>query len=229
MLHDTIQPKCPHCLHALHLDTQEKPIDRDIDGYWSTEHFDCPMCHRLSIYLKRWKSPPKGSFSKGTTTHKLIRPTQFSRQEFSEEIPSQYLQDYTEATNVLPISSKASAALSRRCLQNLLHNVYEIDEKNLYKEIHLAIQNQIFPTYISEALHDLREIGNFAAHPHKSEHTGEILQVEPGEAEWAIETIEMIFDFAFVQPKKKAKRKETLQAKLNKSEDQEPNPQPAST
>ena len=31
---------------------------------------------------------------------------------------------------------------------------------------------------------------NFAAHPIKSMHTGEVIEVEPGEAEWLLDTLE---------------------------------------
>ncbi len=36
----------------------------------------------------------------------------------------------------------------------------------------------------------VRVIGNFAAHPIKSKSTGEIVDVEPGEAEWNLNTLE---------------------------------------
>ena len=36
----------------------------------------------------------------------------------------------------------------------------------------------------------------------KSKTTGEIVEVEPSEAEWKLDVIEMLFDFLFVQPKK---------------------------
>ena len=63
------------------------------------------------------------------------------------------------------------------------------------------------PSYIAESLHEVRTIGNFAAHPMKSTSTGEIVDVEEGEAESNLNTVEALFDFYFVQPAKaKAKR-----------------------
>jgi hypothetical protein len=48
----------------------------------------------------------------------------------------------------------------------------------------------------------------------KSTTTGSIVDVEPGEAEWNLEVVEMLFDFCFVQPALAAKRKADLDQKL---------------
>lgn len=50
------------------------------------------------------------------------------------EVPAEIAAGYIEACNVLPISAKASAALARRCLQNMLHKAGYKD-KDLAKEI----------------------------------------------------------------------------------------------
>ncbi len=60
----------------------------------------------------------------------------------------------------------------------------------------------------------VRNIGNFAAHPLKSQSTGEIVEVEPGEAEWNLEVLEMLFDFYYVQPAHAQKRRDELKKKL---------------
>ena len=73
------------------------------------------------------------------------------------------------------------------------------------------------PSYIAEDLHAVRTIGNFAAHPIKSTSTGEIVDVEPGEAEWNIEVLESLFDFYFVQPALSTMRKAGLNQKLKEA------------
>ena len=52
------------------------------------------------------------------------------------------------------------------------------------------------------------------AHPIKSQSTGEIVDVEPGEADWNLEALEALFDFYYVQPAKTAARKAALNKKL---------------
>ena len=60
----------------------------------------------------------------------------------------------------------------------------------------------------------IRNIGNFAAHPLKSEQSGLILDVEPGEAEWTLEVLEELFDFYFVRPKRIQEKRDAMNAKL---------------
>ena len=50
----------------------------------------------------------------------LIHPKATSRQPVPAEVPEEFAADYREACLVLADSPKASAALSRRCLQHIL-------------------------------------------------------------------------------------------------------------
>ena len=43
------------------------------------------------------------------------------------------------------------------------------------------------------------------------------LDVEEGEAEWLIETLETLFDFAFIQPERLKRQKAALNAKLHEA------------
>jgi hypothetical protein len=147
---------------------------------------------------------------------KIIYPKTINFQSV-ENIPEEYLEDYFESVKVLSASSKASAALSRRLLQNILRNEFHISEKTLAKEIEKFISIPNIPSHITDAVDAVRQIGNIAAHPTKNLNTGAIVPVEKGEAEWLIEVIEALFDFVFIQPKKLAKRKEELNLKLQES------------
>jgi hypothetical protein len=119
-----------------------------------------------------------------------------------------------EACRVLSDSPKASAALSRRCLQALLHDKVNVKRRNLDEEIKAVIESGRFPSHIAESLDAIRKIGNFAAHPIKSQNSGEIIEVEPGEAEWTLDVLESLFDFLFVQPAITREKREALDAKL---------------
>ena len=68
---------------------------------------------------------------------------------------------------------------------------------------------------MTESLHDLRKIGNFGAHPNKSPATGDDLEVESGEAEWTLDTLDALFGHLFVEPARVPARKAALAAKLN--------------
>jgi len=70
------------------------------------------------------------------------------------------------------------------------------------------------PSYIAEIVDAVRNVGNFAAHPTKSKQTGEIMDVEEGEAELNLNVIEALFDFYFVNPALIAKKKADINKKL---------------
>jgi hypothetical protein len=46
---------------------------------------------------------------------------------------------------------------------------------------------------LASAVDAVRNVGNFAAHPIKSKSTGDVLDVEPGEAEWLLDALERLF------------------------------------
>ena len=85
---------------------------------------------------------------------------------------------------------------------------------NLAAEIREAVANPSLPTDLATTLDAVRHVGNYSAHPNKSQNTGEIVPVEPGEAEWCLEVIEMLFDYYFVRPADTRRRTEALNEKL---------------
>lgn len=201
--------KCPHCLVDFHSHPSLVPVTHDRDGDWSAQHDFCPSCKRAVIYL-RWDPIMVGSPMKLM----LIHPKSPSRTLLSSEVPDEFAADYREACLVLADSPKASAALSRRCLQNILHNKCGIKKRDLAQEIQQVIDDAKMPTHILDALDGIRNIGNFAAHPIKATSSGEIVEVEPAEAEWTLDVLESLFDHLFVQPAAAAKKKAAMNAKL---------------
>ena len=67
---------------------------------------------------------------------------------------------------------------------------------------------------MANAIDAIRNFGNLPANPLKFQVTGEIVDVEPGEAQWCLEVLEMLFDFYFVQPAEFQRRKNALNQKL---------------
>ncbi len=66
---------------------------------------------------------------------------------------------------------------------------------DLYEEIQQVLDKGRLPSHLADSIDAIRNVGNFAAHPIKSQHTGDIVDVEPGEAEWNLDTLELLFDF----------------------------------
>ena len=140
-----------------------------------------------------------------------------SRPPCPSEVPAHINEDYREACLVLPFSPKASAALSRRCLQNLLRDAAKVKPSDLSKEIQEVIDSGKLPSQLADSIDAIRNIGNFAAHPMKSKSTGEIVDVKSQEAEWNLDVLETLFDFYYVQPVKIAKKRDDLNAKLSEA------------
>jgi hypothetical protein len=200
--------KCPHCLVGFHDDWENIGVGADSEGEWYFSRTKCPECNKLIVILKS---------SRASIPEYLVRPKAISRSPIPKEVPQKYAEDYKEACLVLADSPKASAALSRRCLQNLLREIAGVRADDLSKEIQQVIDSKTLPSDLSEAIDAIRTIGNFATHPIKSQHTGEIVDVEPGEAEWSLDVLEDLFDFYFVRPARIKEKKDALNKKLKEA------------
>lgn len=201
--------QCPHCLIEIHPEKKEVYINNDAEYSWYAESVLCPNqnCKKIIIYIIS-----KEYFSDIIVKKIQVYPKGAARQQAPLEVPKHIAEDYNEACLVFSDSLKASAALGRRCLQNLLRDTTGIKSGSLDSEIHQAMK--IFPHYIADAIDAVRNIGNFALHPMKSNSTGEIVNVEPGEAEWLLDVLEELFDHCYVQPTKLAEKRAILDAKL---------------
>ncbi|MDD3126845.1 MAG: DUF4145 domain-containing protein [Candidatus Izemoplasmatales bacterium] len=171
---------------------------------WRAYYEICPACKNIIVDLIT--DDYKKSIS--------VYPRTSGRTPCSIEVPQKLKEDYEEAGLILKDSPKASAALSRRCLQSILRDYALVKKSDLINEIQEVIDSNKLPSHLSENLDYIREIGNFAAHPNKNKNTGEISDVEKGEAEWCLDVLESLFDFYFVQPSISKKKKDALNNKL---------------
>lgn len=115
--------------------------------------------------------------------------------QFPDYIPLQIRQDYEEAYAILSLSPKASATLSRRCLQGMIRDFWGITKNNLAAEID-ALQDKI-PAAQYAAINALRKIGNIGAHMEKDVNT--IVDIEPEEAQKLIRLIEMLLKQWYIE------------------------------
>ena len=216
--------KCPYCTKSIHFeetdgsvyefDENSKPKSSEINGF-SISHGFCPSCDQL-IVLYREVVFEGSQYEDNLSTvliEEVVYPKHFTR-NLPSEVPEPYKTDFTEANSVLPLSPRASAAISRRSLQNILREHFKIKKGSLASEIEIFLNLPGIPSYLSEAVDAIRNVGNFAAHPLKNTRTGEIVPVEDGEAEWLLDVLDALFDFAFVQPTLLEKRKKQLNDKL---------------
>ncbi|WP_210245791.1 MULTISPECIES: DUF4145 domain-containing protein [Alphaproteobacteria] len=148
---------------------------------------------------------------------RMVEPTTTSRGPISVHVPAFISQDYNEACEVLPISPKASAALSRRCLQNILNSLGYI-AKDLAKQIDALLNEtdprKALPLGLHQTVDAVRNFGNFSAHPIDEKTTLQIIDVDPEEAEWCLEILEEMFEHFYERPAVAAAKKAALDAKL---------------
>jgi len=216
--------KCPHCLIDFHAVAGRTLLPEDSTGQWYVESYKCSNCLRQTLYLVNgdYNQYPHPHDGFGVNYGNVVSTTMFYPKANSRPVPSEVpkpiAEDYVEASLVLSDSLKASAALSRRCLQNLLLDAAGAKKgDDLSKQIQAVIDSGKLPSHIEHDIDAIRAIGNFAAHPNKDTNTGQILEVETDEAEWNLEVLESLFDYYYVQPAKAAARKAALNAKLSAS------------
>ena len=166
--------KCPHCNTPNRFEDAKNNMDHSCskdyilhenNEYAILQMCRCTNCGKVVILFE----------------DRLIYPLGATRSSAPKEVPSEIRQDFNEGCLVESLSKKASAALARRCLQNILHE-QGIKKHNLSQEIDEAMKT--LPSHLSEAIDAIRNIGNFAAHPIKSTNSGNIIDVEKGETEW---------------------------------------------
>lgn len=201
---------CPHCTTTIFWQVGgSHGMGSDQTARFMAEWAVCPACSRVIVQIVEYNIQ-----SGVEQRRRTVVPRSSSRAPAPQEVPSEIRADYEEASQVLDISPKASAALSRRCLQSVLRDGAGVTPGNLATEIDKVIEEGKLQSTIADSLDAVREIGNFAAHPSKSVTTGEIVDVEPDEAEWNLDVLEALFDVFYVQPKHLEAKKAALNAKL---------------
>jgi hypothetical protein len=143
----------------------------------------------------------------------MVYPPATARKPVDVAVPKHIKQDYEEAAIVLPWSTKASAALSRRCLQAVLVHQGANPKKKLWEQIDDTRSG--LPSYIGPFIDPVRNLGNVGAHPETCHVTGEIVDVEEGEAEWLLELLEQLFDFYYAVPRINKERADAIKARLD--------------
>ncbi len=205
---------CPHCLVAFSPVYNQVLVRNGAENIIEAAAVECPECKKSTawILVKTLNRVPNPTWSLSNWI--MAYPKSHARVPVCPDVPKELQDDYTEACAVLPDSAKASAALSRRCLQAILRDYSHTKAKDLADQIEEVISSGKLPSYLSAALDGIRVVGNFAAHPIKSKSTGEIVDVEAGEAEWCLDVVERLFDFYFAQPALLKKQREQLNKKL---------------
>lgn len=169
---------------------------KDGDRKFTTQLIVCPNqnCRNFALkiamseYMYQDQGPGRGFWKTG----KLLRTWNLipssNAKVFPDYIPKAIRDDYEEACLIRDLSPKASATLSRRCLQGMIRNFWGIQKPRLIDEVE-ALKDKIDPeTWAS--IDAVRTVGNIGAHMEKDINV--IVDVEPNEAQLLIGLIEML-------------------------------------
>jgi hypothetical protein len=188
--------------------------DTNLNGgklYWHSEVAICPECGKDIVRIG-------SAVTGGTTpTWRQVHPIGTNRDPLPTEVPAEFAKDYTEAALVLSLSPKASAALSRRCLQSVLRHAGYL-QKNLSQQIDAVLAEQdtrkALPSGVHSIVDAIRNFGNFSAHRITDQTSLQLIDVEPHEAEYCLDILDAVFDHYFVRPAHALRMKASLDAKL---------------
>ncbi|CQR24613.1 TPA: DUF4145 domain-containing protein [Streptococcus pyogenes] len=148
---------------------------------------DCPNCRNVSIDI----------IGKGRQFRNRImnfNPISLAK-SYPNYIPLTIREDYEEAHAILNLSPKASATLSRRCLQGMIRDFWQVSKRSLSDEIE-AINDLVDPS-TRKVLDALRKIGNIGAHPEKDINL--IVDIEPLEAHKLLKFIELLMQKWYIE------------------------------
>ena len=144
--------------------------------------YKCPQCGNYTIFAEGI-----GEMVKDINT--ILKPNSLAKQ-FPDYIPEAIRNDYEEACAIVNLSPKASATLSRRCLQGMIRDFWDIKESNLAKAIE-KLEGKI-PVPQWKVIDGVRRIGNIGAHMEKDINL--IVDIEPDEAQKLIKLIEHLME-----------------------------------
>jgi len=191
---------CPHCERAVTIS------DGRLTEKWHTLYIDnadgrctlvsifivCPNpdCRKFTLTASLWESEyangSRDNLVRELQTWSLIPPS--ASKHFPEYVPQAIREDYQEACLIRDLSPKASATLSRRCLQGILRDFWNAKPGRLVDEIK-QVKERVDPV-IWEAIEAVRTLGNIGAHMEKDINV--IVDVEPEEAALLIGLVETL-------------------------------------
>ena len=166
-----------------------------------------PECNELEIGASVASYPQGPSQSKGTKRSWPLRPDSKAK-PWPSYIPEPLIADYNEACQIELLSPKASATLSRRCLQGMIRDFWGIKKARLIDEIN-SLQDRL-DGQTWDAIDAVRKIGNIGAHMEKDINV--IVDVDPEEARVLIELIETLFEEWYVTRHERAQRMAKIKA-----------------
>ena len=199
--------QCPFCGHHATIADANHSSNRfhftDNNKYGTQmvicESTTCPNpdCGEYTVTLRilnaAWERRSQ-SFVLGDTQHEWQLVPAAEMKVLPDYVPEAVIADYKEACLISSLSPKASATLSRRCLQGMIRDFWTVNPGRLVDEIK-AIESSVDGDAWG-AIQAVRSVGNIGAHMENDINV--IVDVEPEEAKLLIGLIETLVDEWYV-------------------------------
>ena len=171
----------------------------------------CPKCGELSVNLLCFKRVE-------AETDELVKSIAIEPAERERpvptEVPEPIAQDYREASRIAALSLKGAATLLRRCLQATLRHSYpDMPKGDLFHEIIWVEDNSTLPEQVKSALHALRKVGKFGAHPADDGLTV-IYELSAEDLDACFLILDYLFELLYVDPVRKSTKLASLIARM---------------
>lgn len=198
---------CPYCGRATTINSNNFHASEDELTIKNSEGFrilrnewivcpneECKRITLISILYTSNKNIYDNWVKEEIITHWNLLPSS-SAKVFPDYIPKALRDDYEEAAKIIDLSPKASATLSRRCLQGIIRDFWGVTKARLIDEI-AAIEDKVDPL-TWKSIDSVRKVGNIGAHLEKDINL--IIDLEPKEAGLLLHLIEMLFEEWYIQ------------------------------
>jgi hypothetical protein len=198
---------CPHCERAVTIsgeryssDAHTLQIANAIGRHTLVSLFIVcpnPECRQYTLTVALHESQsqpqtPRDRLLKKLQDWPLIPPSH--SKHFPDYVPQTIREDYGEACLIRDLIPKASATLSRRCLQGILRDFWKVKPGRLVDEIE-EVKDRIDPI-TWDAIEAVRKLGNIGAHMEKDINV--IVDVDPEEAGLLIGLVETLLKECYV-------------------------------
>jgi hypothetical protein len=196
--------ECPHCGSDIEATPHTFSLGIDQEGTWQVSNTRCPTCDRLVVAI----------CSKEGRNYPAYPPTGSAKAKLSEDVPTELAADYWTASQVLPYSEEASAAISRRLLQRVLAAKAGAGYGGLAEQIQRALASPTMPPYLKEGLETLVKVARLEAGTAKSYRCDALASASEGEAEWLLDVLRPLLDFYYVQPARLRRKRYAIEERI---------------
>ena len=212
---------CPHCEHAVTISYQRHSVESHVLRIENaagrrtllTNFIVCPnpKCQKFTLTASLNVSASVLNSGKEKILEQIeswdLVPSS-SAKTFPSYIPKPILDDYKESCLIRKLSPKASATLSRRCLQGIIRDFWGVKSGRLVDEID-AIKDKV-DLITWEAITAVRQLGNIGAHMEKDINV--IVDVDSDEADHLIGLVETLLREWYVAREERRVRMEAVMA-----------------